>query len=183
MRPKITPTHTSMTTMRRSIFLSIRGSFISPSVLCGCRFVFGSAVPPAPAERLEQCGRVGKARRLRPDEADPGRLICPFGDQQGKVTHGAHLVLLPDEIEGAARGRFGLLLGTEGAGIGFQCAKDIGDILECKQDRLAILRACLVECRNGGPAPGRELPAVKEGLQQSPPEIPDARAGVEQLTE
>src|SRR5512136_3179758 len=126
--PKITPTHTSMMIMYRSCFPSIRGSFISPFVLYGQRFYVGATVPPASAKGLEQRSGVGKTSRLRPDETDPGGLVLPLGDQQGEVTHGAHPVLLPDEIEGAACGRLGLLLGTEGAGVGFQCAKNIGNI-------------------------------------------------------
>src|SRR5512136_1694923 len=159
--PKITPTHTSMMIMYRSCFPSIRGSFISPFVLYGQRFYVGATVPPASAKGLEQRGGVGKTRRLRPDETNPDSLVLPLRDQQGKVTHGTHLVLLPDEIEGAACSRLGILLGTERTGIGLQCAKDIGNILECEKHRLAILCARLIEGCNGSPAPGRELPAVK----------------------
>src|SRR6266404_827628 len=70
------------------------------------------AIPPTAAKRLEQCRRIGIARRLRGNEVEPFLLKLLLGDQQGDDAAAAELILTRREIQGLAgeRGCIGLRL-------------------------------------------------------------------------
>ena len=101
------------------------------------------AVPPAAAQRREQRGGVGKARRLRLHQGKQGLLIAALRVEQDDVGDGAEPILAARQIEGVGRRAHRALLRLERGGVQLQRAQRVGDVLKRGQHGVAILRVGL----------------------------------------
>src|SRR5471032_2646404 len=138
-------------------------------------------VPPAAAQRLEQRGRVGVARRLRLHQRDVGLLVGALGVEQRQIADRAELVLRRRQRQRLRGQRFGLGLRLQRAGVGIERAQAVGNVLEGAQQRDAVLRRRRVVGRFGRVAFGRQRAAVEDRLRQSGAKAPDDVAGLEDL--
>src|SRR4030067_203888 len=146
--------------------------------------VSGAPHHSAPAARREP--REGGAGVRKPgapgrDEADPGLLVLALGIEQRQITRSAQTKRLPGEVERGFSGRFGVRLRLERLRIRLQGAQRIGHVLKCEENGLAVLRLGLVVGGNGGTAPGGQLPAPEDRLEEAGPETPHGRPAAEQI--
>jgi hypothetical protein len=81
-------------------FKATRDKLASPLLLEGDIL----PIPPAAAKRLEQCGGVGVASRLRLDESYQSRLIRILGGEQNQVVDRAELKLAACDLQALGGG-------------------------------------------------------------------------------
>src|SRR6185369_1097782 len=169
-----TKTHPNMMSMRLVVRVMV------PPKVSGIRGVQVDAIPPAAAQCLEQCCRVGVARGLRLHQRDAGLVVGALRVQQRQVAHRAELVLATHQSERLARERFGFGLGTQRLGIAVERAQGIGHIQERVQHRLLVLGMGFVVGGDGGALLRPQRPAVEQGLQQGGADAPARAGGAEQ---
>src|SRR6476661_4595711 len=133
------------------------------------------AMPPAAAERLEQCRGVGEAIRLGLNQAEPRLLIRLVGVEHREVGRIAVLVLEAGDIEAGLRRVGGLRGRLQRLCILFERDQRVGDILECSQDRAAILLGALLIGVAGGPFLVQLRAAIEDRRKQRRSKAPEGR--------
>ena len=109
------------------------------TVVIAASLVQSRAMPPAAAQRLEQCCRVGIPIGLRLDQVKPRLLRALLGAEQHEIAGVAILPLTLRQIEGEI-GRIGRARRCfQTNRVLFQGRQRIGDILERAQHGTAIL--------------------------------------------
>ncbi len=107
------------------------------------------AMPPAAAQRLKQCRRVGVAIGLGLHEADARLLPGPLRVQQREIVDGAELILPPCQIQARERRAFGGGLRDQRIGIRLQRPQRVGDVLA---RLMTVPRYCAAVCSNAATA-------------------------------
>src|SRR5438552_6493041 len=137
--PKSTPAINSMMSMRLVMNATPQDSSFSVRNLYG-QPILPLALPPSPAERLEQRRGVRIARRLRLNEPDLRLLVLPLRVEEREIARRAELELLDRHVEAFARGSLGIGLRLERDRVELQSKQHVGHVLERAEEGLLILR-------------------------------------------
>ncbi len=134
------------------------------------------AVPPAAAQRLEQRGGVGIARRLRLHQAKPRLQVAALRIEQDQIGDRAQPILAAREIERVGCRAHRALLGFERRGVQLQGAQHIGDVLERDEHGVLVLRLRHLECRLGGALLMQQGETMEDRLRAVRRDAPDGGA-------